>query len=428
MDGGNQLYVLTLVVALAVSLFASSAETALTSVSRVRVQHLAQEGQLWARRLSRMHADPNTFLSTILVLNTLAVAGAAVAADRLAENYGHINPLIVSFAVALVILLVAELAPKTFAVARAEQVARVLTAPVHGLSRAMSPLVRVLGATTGLMLRPFHLGKVRPGPFVSQDELRLLLNLSEEQGVLEEEEVETIHRIFEIGDKLVREIMIPRTDVLAVENTATLDDLLDVILDKGHTRIPVYEESLDSIVGIVYAKDMLRYLGREHHNEFDIRQVLRPVRFVPETRKVDELLHDMQREHVHLVVIVDEYGGTSGICTIEDVLEEIVGEIEDEYDRPEEEDVQRVNDRELLLNARIGIDELNDLLGLELEPEHFDTLGGLVVSELGHIPKPGDTLTVSGVVFTVESASDQRVEKVRARLPEADRSRADTEA
>ena len=240
-----------------------------------------------------------------------------------------------------------------------------------------------------------------------------LLHVSEEQGVIEEEEREMIHGIIEIGDKSVREVMVPRPDVTAIENSASLDEITEVFNKYKHTRLPVYENDIDHIIGLIHIKDLLMYFARGLKT-FDINRIMRRIERTPETKKVDELLHDMQTLKVHMMVVVDEYGGTAGIVTLEDVLEEIVGEIRDEYDTAEEEPVRIVNEREALVDARYPMDELNQELGLGIEEsDEYDSVGGYVVTQLGRIPDSGETFSNDGVKWTVDEVNGSRLIRLR---------------
>jgi CBS domain containing-hemolysin-like protein len=246
---------------------------------------------------------------------------------------------------------------------------------------------------------------------VTEDELRLLVTVGEEEGVLEEEETEMIHSIFEFADTTVREVMIPRIDMVTLESDATVDQAVDVALQGGFSRIPVYEDNIDNILGILYTKDMLRQL-RESHNILPIRDLLRPAYFVPETKKLDDLLREMRQRRVHMVIIVDEYSSVAGLVTIEDLVEEIVGDIKDEYDR-EENLFEQVNEYEYIVDAKISIDEFNELMDTDLESEYYDTLGGFLYAQLDKIPSVGDTTTYKNLTFTVLGTRGRRITKVR---------------
>jgi len=251
------------------------------------------------------------------------------------------------------------------------------------------------------------------GPFVTEDELMVLLSVGEEEGVIEEEEREMIHGIIEIGDKSVREVMVPRVDIDAVEVHRPVQEIIDMILKQGHTRVPVFEGDIDHIIGIAYAKDLLRY--RAERRDGDVRSLLRPAYFVPENRNLSEFLHEMRQNRVHMAVVLDEYGGVSGLVTIEDIIEEIVGPIRDEYDAMEEEDVHFTAPNEAVLDARIGLGDARELLGLELAAEDVDSLGGFILSRLGRVARSGESIEVEGAIMTVVNVLGQRIGKVRVR-------------
>jgi CBS domain containing-hemolysin-like protein len=240
-----------------------------------------------------------------------------------------------------------------------------------------------------------------------------MVDAGEEGGVIEEEEKEMIYSIFEIGETMAREIMVPRMDVLALDVSTPLPEALDAVLKAGHSRVPIFDGHIDNIVGLLYAKDLLR-AWKDGSQLGSLRDLLRPAYFVPETKKVDELLAELQQRRIHLAVVVDEYGGTAGIVTLEDIVEEIVGEIRDEYDVNEESLFERVSDDEYIFDARIDLDEVNELLKLDLPSGQSDSLGGYIYGQLGHVPAPGEKVHAEGVDFEVLSVTGRRIRKVRA--------------
>ena len=310
---------------------------------------------------------------------------------------------------ATIIMLLAQLLPRAWTVGREERVALRLARPVRVLTFVLSPF-------TAVMRRIGHSavpkGASEESIFLSEDGLRFLMNVTEEETVIEEDEKELIASVFEFGDKLVREVMVPRIDVSSVSADMPMLDALDVILKAGHSRIPVYNDSVDNVVGVLYAKDLLRYL-RDGRTDVPLSKILRPAYFVPESKKLDELLGELQQRKVHIAIVVDEYGGTAGIVTIEDLLEEIVGEIQDEYDA-EEPTVEEVAADEFLFDARVSLDEVNKLLGVELPAEGGDTLGGFIYSQLGKVPAVGDVIEHDRVKIEVLSVSGRRIKQVRA--------------
>ena len=313
----------------------------------------------------------------------------------------------------IIILILARLLPRAWALGRQERVALLVAGPLRALTLLLTPI-------TWLMLR---IGKQATPPgasadnlFLSEDGLRFLLNASEDETMIEDDEKEMIQSIFEFGETLVREVMVPRIDVMAVPLELPMLEATDVILKAGHSRVPVYEETIDNVMGILYAKDLLRYL-RDGRTDVPLSKILRPPYFIPELKKVDELLQELQQRRVHMAVVVDEYGGTAGIVTIEDLLEEIVGEIQDEYDA-EQPTIEPVGEDEFLFDARVPLDEVNKLLDVELPEEGGDTLGGFIYSQLGKVPAVGDTIEFGGINIEVLSVAGRRIKQVRARLAE----------
>jgi CBS domain containing-hemolysin-like protein len=379
------------------------------------VRHLADEGSQAAAVLQRLQSDPNRFLSTVLVVNTMALILASFATTLLAVRFvpaslGFAGDLLVSLALSVFLLVFAEVTPKTFAIQRAERLALMAAGPVDWLAKLLRPVLWVIT----LISRAITGGRAR-APYLTEEELMTLLHVSEEQGVIEEEEREMIHGIIEIGDKLVREVMVPRTDIVAIRRDASLDEIIDTHRQHGHTRMPVYETDLDHILGVLNVKDLLLWLANGHA-DFHVDAILRPVHYTPESKKVDELLHRMQAEKVHMMIVLDEYGGTAGLVTLEDLLEEIVGEIQDEYDSAEEEPVKLLSDREAVVDARYSMEELNERLGLGLEEsEDYDSVGGYVYATLGEVPEAGETFDSGSTHWTVEQVDGRRVVKVRVR-------------
>jgi CBS domain containing-hemolysin-like protein len=420
MSGQELVEVVVLAVCFVAAALAAGTETALTSVGRLRVRFLAEQGSKSAAILQKLRADPNRYLSTVLFTNTLALIVASTSTtlltDSLFTRWGVASEwrlwlaLVVSFVLSVVLLIAAEVTPKTLAIRYAERVALATAGPVDRLATFLAP---ILWAVT-LISRALTGGRAARAPFLTEEELLTLLHVSEEAGVIEEQEHQMIHGIIEIGDKTVREIMVPRTDIVAVERTATLKDIVKVFKEHRHTRMPVYEEDLDHIVGLLHAKDLLLFYTLSNSQEFDINKILRPIKFTPEQKKVDELLLEMRTEKVHMMIVVDEYGGTAGLVSMEDLLEEIVGEIRDEYDSAEEDDLTIINDHEARVDAGFPLEELNSRLGLAIEESgDYDSVGGYVHAMLGKIAVAGDSFRAGRAVWTVEKVKGRRIETVR---------------
>jgi len=409
-----------LIVVLILAALASAAETSLTSANRIKIKNMAEEGDVAARKVEKLLQDPNSFLTTILVVNSVALIVASTLATGLAlrfsQSYGE---LISSLLISVIVLIFCEIAPKTAAVQNPERFARALVNPVRGASWILRPVIAVLSAVTTFLIRILGGQVRRRGPFLTEDELRLMVTVGEQEGVLEEEETEMIHSIFELSDTPVREIMVPRIDMVMIEASTTVDEAVDLALEAGLSRIPVYEGTIDNIIGVLYAKDLLLQL-RTGHEDAQLRDIVRPAYFVPESKKLDDLLHELQSQHVHMAIVVDEYGSVAGLVTIEDLVEEIIGDIQDEYDKEELLFVQN-GPNEYIINAKMSISDLNELLGTRLEAEDYETLGGLVYTQLDKIPTVGDVVHYDDLTITVLATKGRRITQVKVvRGPSAD--------
>jgi putative hemolysin len=417
-DGEAWLQLVILIVALILCGMASAAETALTSVSRIKLKNLAEEGDQRAIQIERLLAEPNKFLTTILIVNSVAVivasSMATVLALRFSQTWGE---LISTIVISLVVLIFCEITPKTTAVQNPLRWARLLLAPVRGAAWLLNPIVWLLKNITTLFVRMLG-GEVKHGPFVTEEELRLLVTVGEEEGVLEEGETEMIRSIFDFADTTVREVMVPRIDMVTLPGNATVSEAVDLAMQGGFSRIPVYDpdSGIDEIIGVLYTKDMLKQL-REGHSSLPIRDLVRPAYFVPETKKLDDLLREIKQNRNHMVIVVDEYGSVAGLVTIEDLVEEIVGDIKDEYDR-EENLYERVSEGEYIFDAKISIADFNDVMDTDLGDEGYETLGGFVYAQLDKIPSAGDTVTSGDLTFTVLATRGRRITQVRVERKE----------
>jgi putative hemolysin len=402
-----------LAVSLVLAAFAAAAETALTSVSRLRMRTLAEDGDHRASRVVRLHNDPNGYLSTILSINTVAVIVASTATTLIVAGHTRSLPQALSTVALVVFVLVfCEIAPKSLALRFNERLALDLAAPVQFLTRLLRPIIGALTLVARLLLRIATRGRSAPGPFVTEEELKLIVAMGEREGVVEQEERQMIDGILEMTDKAVHEVMVPRVDVVGIEASRSLSELISLIVDHGHSRIPLYEMTIDNVVGVVYAKDLLRH-GVRSGDPRPLAALAREPYFTPESKHVGELLREMQERKVHIAMVVDEHGGTAGIVTFEDLIEEIVGPIRDEYDVAEPEDVQFVNDREVVISARFPVDDVAELLHLDVGETEADSIGGLVYERLGEIPKAGAALPLGSATLTVDQVRRQSIQTVR---------------
>ncbi len=417
MDGDSTypLEIAFLVVFLLLAALASAAETSLTSLSRARLRHLREEGVKRAESVNRLLSDPNYMLSAILVVNSVAIVGAASIATLLAARwFGPERALpAVLVGLSLFVLVFTEAIPKAFAASLAERGALVAARPVEALTTVLMPFLRLLGALTNGALR--LLGRNPTGQTIlrTEEELRMLISVGED---IEDDEREMIHAVLDLEDTTVHQVMVPRLDVVAVPADAAGEEIAQAVVKTGFSRLPVFDGSIDTVVGMVYAKDLLRYFATGQAVPC-ARDIARPAHFVPETKRVDDLLREMQQQRFQICVVVDEFGGTSGIVTVEDLIEEIVGEIHDEYD-VEDAAVVKISDDEIVADARVSIDEINDLLDAAIDDAEVDTVGGFLLNRLGKIPSVGDQVREDGLVISVLSTSGRRIKKVQiARVP-----------
>lgn len=410
--------------------FFAAAEIALVSVRRARIRQLVEDGSQAAVRVQKLLQDPTLFLSTIQIgvtfVGFLASAVGAVSLARpladairalpgqfLDSHALEISVFLVTMAVGFVTLVAGEIGPKSIAMQYSEQISLSVGKIIQFLSVIMHPAVALVSFSTNLLVRPFG-GRVKYSlPLVTEEELKILVEAGEEEGVLEEEEKEMIHSIFEFTETIVREIMVPRVDIHAVDEEASYNEVLEAIMRYGHSRIPVYRDTIDHIVGIVHAKDLLPVVGSS--DKFDLRKVIRQPYFVPETKKIDELLTEFKRSKNQVAIVRDEYGGTAGMVTLEDLLEEIVGDIMDEYDI-EQSLIQIVGPEHAVVSARTDIEELNERMEVELtESDDYETIGGYVFSLFGRQPVEGEAVESDGYVFTVDSMDNGRLNRISIR-------------
>jgi putative hemolysin len=434
---------LVVVILILVGGFFAASEMSLITVKRHRLSQLADDGSGAARTARRLTEEPGRFLATIQIAITfLGFLAGAVGANTFSHALGELIDdipfapiqnaagsiafVIVTLVIALASIIVGELVPKTMALNFPERLALLVAGPISLIQTLFAPIVWFVTRISSLLVRLLG-GTERPqGGYLSTEELKLLVETGSEQGGIEEEEKEMIHGVIELAEKRVHEVMVPRIGIRAVNVDDSLDEVLDMIVRAGHSRLPVFDDSLDNIVGILYAKDLLPYLkGNSRGNgAIDIRELVRPAVYVPESKPVDDLLHEMQVAKRHIAIVVDEYGGTAGLVTMEDVVEEIVGEIQDEYDS-EDSSVEEIStDDELAfrLDGRVSMDDLRDLFDLsdddEPDEEAYDTVGGFIVHRVGRIPLPGAEVAFrDGVRIIVEAAEPRRVARVVASRP-----------
>ena len=436
--------------------FFAASEIALITVKRHRLNQLSDDGNRAAGIALRITEDPSRFLATIQIAITFLgfLAGAVGAAafsdpvadlirliplDPVREAADTVAFVFMTLLIALASIIAGELVPKTLALNFPEGLALFVARPIAVLDVILRPVVWFVSRLSTVLVRALG-GRERPHTgYLSTEELKSLVETGSEQGGIEEDEKEMIHGIIELGEKSVHEVMVPRIGIRAVEASAPLDEALDVIVRAGHSRVPLYEDSLDNIVGVLYAKDLLPYLKRNGSggngtDGIDIRSLVRTPVYVPESKRIDELLHEMQAAKRHIAIVVDEYGGTAGLITMEDLVEEIVGEIQDEYDT-EEDLIEAIDSDSLVafrLDGRVSMDDLRDAFEMnddeEDDEDAYDTVGGFVIHRTGRIPLNGEEVPFHDVTLRVETADSRRVSKIIASRPRRDVERPEDES
>jgi putative hemolysin len=408
------LELIVLVLFVGAAAFFAGSEAAIVSVSRISARTFAEKGVPGGTRLQKILEDRNRTLTTILIANTFVLLATSGFATYLFVELGIPQaPLWSTLITTIVLLIFGEILPKTLAVSNSARAALRLAAPLMFFIWLLTPLTSLLLATTNLIVRLFG-GSQPHGPYVTEDDIKTLVNVGVEQNVLEEGERELIHSIIEFGDTIVREVMTPRTDMIAVPVTAPPKRALDLVIADGYSKLPVYEETVDNVVGVVHDRELLIALSNGTIATSSLRALMRPVAHVPESKRISELLREMQRGKYSLAIVVDEYGGTAGLVTMEDLLEEIVGEIRDEHDEGEEEPIRKIADNEAIVEAGTNIEDVNAALGLDLPHEDFETIGGYTVGLFGHLPHEGEEIEATdGVRLRVDRTRGRRILAVR---------------
>jgi len=409
------LELLILLVCILLSAFFSATETAFTSLSRIKVSHMVERRQPGARLVKKLKEDPAKLLSTVLIGNNIVNIGASVLATtivlRMTEQlgWGGIGTAagIATGVMTFFILIFGEITPKTVAIRHAEAIAFFSAWPILIISFILMPVAIFLAAFSRPLIYLFGGRMPEGGPFVTEEEIKMLIAAGAREGVIESEEKEMISSIFEFGETRVSEVMTPRPDIKAVEDATPIEEVIKLILETGHSRIPVYEGNIDNIIGMVYSKDLLSCA-----REDSLRNYLRAALFIPESKRLDDLLHQMQAARTHVAIVVDEFGVTAGIVSLEDLVEEIVGEIHDEFERLEK-NFEKIEENVYLVDGKLSISDLNRELMLSLPEEDYDTVAGFVMGQLGKVPSVGDVMKYDNIEISVEKVSKRRILRLK---------------
>ena len=407
--------ILILLVLLLLSGIFSSAETALTTYNKIRMRALADEGNKRASTVLAVTENSGKMLSAILIGNNIVNTAVASLATTIAYRLGGTAVAIASGLMTLLIILFGEITPKTMATIHAEKMSLFYAPVINIFMKIMTPFIFIVnGLSTGLLM----LLRIDPNAkdnTMTEAELRSVVNVSHQDGVIESDEKEMIYNVFDLGDAIAKDVMVPRVNVTFADIDSSYDELIDLFREDKFTRLPIFEDNTDNVIGTINMKDLLLF---EDKANFQVRNILREAYFTYEYKNISELLVEMRDAKFNIAIVLDEYGETAGIITLEDVLEEIVGEIRDEYDEAEEELIQKVNDQEYIVEGSMNLDDLNDNLGTELESEDYDSLGGFIIEHLDRLPEVGDHITTEDQIrLVVEKLDKNRIETVHVYLP-----------
>ena len=417
MDPSAAIQYIVLFILLLLSAFFSSAETCLTTVNKIRMRSLAEDGNKQAKVVLQITEDPGKLLSAILIGNNIVNLSASALTTTIAYNLGGSAVAIATAIITVAILIFGEITPKTVATIHAEKLALSYAYPIRFIMWIITPLSIIINAISRVIFFIIRIDPNAKPDAMTEEELRTIVDVSHESGVIEEEEREMINNVFDLGDAKAKDVMVPRVNVTFADVESSYNELIDIFREDKFTRLPVYEETTDNVIGTINMKDLLLY---DNTKNFHVRDILREAYFTYEHKNISELLVEMRESSYNIAIVLDEYGETAGLITLEDILEEIVGEIHDEYDVNEEEEIlKQVNDNEYIAEGSMSLDDLNDRLELELESEDYDSLGGFIIENLDRHPDEGDEITTeSGIRLVVASLDKNRVEKVHIYIPE----------
>ena len=420
MDSSDVTQLIILIILLILSAFFSSAETALTTVNRMRIRGLADEGNKRAKTVLKITDNSSKMLSSILIGNNIVNLSAASLTTTLAYKLGGSMVAIASALLTILIILFGEITPKTLATLHAEKMSLIYAPVIHLFMKIMTPVIFIINGLSNGILFLLRIDPNARTDQMTESELRTIVDVSHEDGVIESDEKEMIYNVFDLGDARAKDVMVPRVHVTFADVNSTYKELIEIFREDKFTRLPIFEDTTDNVIGTINMKDLLLY---DNTREFNIRDILREAYFTYEYKSISELLVEMRQASFNIAIVLDEYGETAGLITLEDILEEIVGEIHDEYDENEEDFVQEIGEREYIIEGSTNLDDLNDRLDLDLTSEEYDSLGGFIIERLDRLPEAGDSIiTDNGIRLIVEKLDKNRIESVHVYLPEPDSS------
>lgn len=387
-------------------------ETALMALSKIRIRHMVEEGVKGAKLVEKLAEDPSRLLGAILIGNNIVNIGASALATSVAvKAFGEGAVGVVTIVMTILVLIFGEITPKSIAKQNSESVALKVSKIINIVVKLFRPFIAIFTAISGLFIRLLGGDPKATEPFITEEELKTMVGVSEEEGVLEDVEKEMIFNVFEFADSQVKDVMVQRVDIVAVDINATYDEVINIIKTEQFSRIPVYNQNIDDVIGILNVKDLI--IASQSKENFKISDYMREPYYTFEFKKISELFNEMKKTRNHMSVVLDEYGGNVGIVTIEDLIEEVVGEIEDEYDDEEDNDIIVVKEDEYIVDGSARLDHIGDLIGVTMESEEFDSVGGLVIGELGRFPEQSEEVNLNNIRFVVEEVDKNRIKKVR---------------
>ena len=416
MDPSAAIQIIVLIILLIGSAFFSSAETALTTVNKIKMRSLAEEGNKKAKMVIKITDDPSKMLSAILIGNNIVNLSASALTTTIAYNLGGSAVAIATGIITVLILIFGEITPKTVATINSEKLALAYVYPIRVIMTILTPISIIINGLSRVILFMLRVDPSAKLNTMTENELRTIVDVSHEDGIIEDEEKEMIYNVFDLGDAEAKDVMVPRVNVTFADVESSYSELLEIFREDKFTRLPVYEETTDNVIGTINMKDLLLY---ENTKEFHIRDILREAYFTHEHKSISELLVEMRQAALNIAIVLDEYGETAGLITLEDILEEIVGEIHDEYDENEEEFFKQISEYEFIVEGSMNLDDINDRVELNLESEDYDSLGGYIIEKLDRLPDEKDEIVVeNGIRIVVDSLDKNRIEKVHIYLPE----------
>ncbi|MFZ5967046.1 MAG: HlyC/CorC family transporter [Bacillota bacterium] len=412
MDSSSYWHFIALFCLLCFSAFFSASETALMSLSKIRIRHMMEEKIKGAEVIDRMIENPSKLLGTILVGNNIVNIGASALATSLAMDFfGKSGVGIATAFMTVFVLVFGEITPKSLAAQNSESFSLKVVGPISLIIKILNPIVILFTFITNGLIRLLGGNVDKEQPFITEEELRTIVTVSHEEGVLEVEEKQMIHNVFEFGDLQIKDVMIQRTDIVAIDVESTYDEVMDVIKEEQFSRYPIYKEQIDDIIGVLNMRDLVFLEGTKEN--FRMENYIREPFYTFEFKKISEVFKEMKKHRSHMAIVLDEYGGTAGIVTIEDLVEEIVGDIQDEYDDEEENEIEVIKEDEYVVDGSVRIDLVNELIGISLESEDFDSIGGFIIGQLGRLPEEGETVEYNDIKLITESIEKNRIKKIR---------------